>query len=70
MMPAAEMGIEHLYLAWCFDQAVSSFGLWVESKLSERDKKGKPKHRLETLLGIPIRTRKITMAEIGQIRSN
>ena len=31
--------------------AVAQFGSWVEGKLSERDKAGKPKHSLAKLLG-------------------
>ncbi len=45
-------------LAWYFDEAVSWFGHWVESKLSERKKvrRGKqmvevPRYRLGQLLG-------------------
>jgi hypothetical protein len=31
--------------------AVAQFGAWVEGKLNERDKAGKPKHSLAKLLG-------------------
>lgn len=36
--------------AYQLDVAVWTLGRWVESKLSERDKKGKPVHKLTTLL--------------------
>jgi hypothetical protein len=34
-----------------FDSAVRVFGTHIENKLSELDKNGKPKNKLETLLG-------------------
>jgi hypothetical protein len=36
--------------AFQLDLAAWTLGRWVESKLSERDSKGKPKHKLTTLL--------------------
>jgi len=61
------VAIEDDWAAWCFDQAIGTFGQWVENKLAERDKKGKPVHRIETLLGLPIRTRKITRGELASL---
>lgn len=66
--PSAIVGIEDEYPAWCFDQAIFTFGRWVENKLNERHekglRKGKPVHRIETLLGLPIATRRISMSEV------
>jgi hypothetical protein len=47
------------YLAWCIDEVVSTFGRWVEVKMSEQEevKRGhvvighKPRWRMEQLLG-------------------
>jgi hypothetical protein len=51
--PSGTIGIRaNPWLAWQFDNAVFTFGRWVDSKLNERDKKGKPKHKIEALLGI------------------
>lgn len=36
--------------AYQFDVAALRLGRWVEGKLSETDKQGKPKHRLDALL--------------------
>ncbi len=48
------MGIRNnVWLKWQFDNAVLLFGTYIENKLNERDKEGKPKHKLETLLGLP-----------------
>lgn len=38
------------WISYQFDEAVIKFGLWVEGKLSEYNKDGKPKHRLTDLL--------------------
>jgi hypothetical protein len=53
-------GIDEPYLAWCFDEAVSTFGRWVEAKLDEQDpilRNGqvagyRPRWRITELLGI------------------
>lgn len=49
--PSALVGVTDEWAAYQFDMAVAQFGAWVEGKLSERDKKGKPKHTLGALLG-------------------
>jgi len=41
------------WTAYQFDSAVLTFGRWVENRLAERDKKGKPKHRIQDLLREP-----------------
>ncbi len=54
------MEIEEPYLAWCFDEAVVTFGHWVEAKLEEKDpvRKGgqvvgyRPRWRITELLGV------------------
>lgn len=38
------------YTAFLFDHAVTWFGRYIESKLSEHDKKGKPLNTLDELL--------------------
>lgn len=49
--PSAIVGVTDEWAAYQFDLAVAQFGAWVEDKLGERDKKGKPKHTLGGLLG-------------------
>lgn len=48
--PSAVVGVADEWAAYQFDLAVGQFGAWVEGKLSERDKAGKPKHTLAALL--------------------
>ena len=45
------IGVDDPWAAYQFDMAVAQFGAWVEGKLNERDKAGKPKHSLAKLLG-------------------
>ena len=49
--PSEVIGVDDPWAAYQFDMAVAQFGAWVEGKLSERDKAGKPKHSLAKLLG-------------------
>ena len=42
------------WTAWQFDNAVLTFGKWIDNKLAERDKDGKPVNTLRELLGIPL----------------
>lgn len=50
-LPSEVIGVDDAWAAYQFDMAVAQFGAWVESKLAERDKAGKPKHSLARLLG-------------------
>ena len=51
------------------DDAAAYFGGWVEGKMSETHKsgpkKGKPKHRLEKLLGMEQPARKLTRQDVA-----
>ena len=49
--PSEVIGVDDPWAAYQFDLAVAQFGAWVEGKLNERDKAGKPKHSLAKLLG-------------------
>lgn len=49
--PSAVIGVEDPWAAYQFDMAVAQFGTWVENRLAERDKDGKPKYDLAQLLG-------------------
>lgn len=44
------------------------YGRWIENTLQETytggPNKGKPKYRIEDLLGMPVQTRKISMADV------
>lgn len=48
--PSQILGLRNSWIAYQFDNGVVTFGRVTESKLSERDKNGKPKHRLDRLL--------------------
>ena len=62
------LALDHPILAYWLDEAVGWFGMWVENKLNEQDmvtapdgkKSYVPRHRIENLLGLPIRTRRIS----------
>lgn len=50
-LPSEIMGLsDHPALAWMFDDQVMTFGLYIDAKAEETDKKGKRKHRLSDLL--------------------
>jgi len=49
--PSEVIRVDDPWAAYQFDMAVAQFGAWVEGKLNERDKAGKPKHSLAKLLG-------------------
>lgn len=48
--PSELLGVEDPYAAYQVDAAVLGFGSWVEARLEERDKKGRPKWTLAALL--------------------
>jgi hypothetical protein len=48
--PSAILEIENSWAAYELDLACLTFGRWVENRLAERDRRGRPVHRLEALL--------------------
>ena len=56
--------MDHVALAYCFDEAVGMFGGYIEGKLDERDKKGKLLHKLSTLLGVQPKAHKLSRREV------
>jgi len=44
------MGIDDEYVAYCFDAAARTWGVWIENRLSERTNLNLPRHSLENLL--------------------
>lgn len=71
--PADELNIPHdeKWLRWMFSNAVHTFGMWVENKLSERDRNGQPVHRIERLLDMPIQKKHVSIAQfeaLGLVR--
>ncbi len=46
------LGVRDCWTARSFDNAVMSFGIWVENRLNERDDDHMPKYTLDVLLGI------------------
>lgn len=51
--PASLFGIANRPLAWMFNDRVLEFGLHIEYKAAERDKKGKLIHTMAELLREP-----------------
>jgi hypothetical protein len=62
------MWINHHLLAWAFDDAIGTWGRWVEGELEVRDKKGKRVNHLEDYLGIPRVTKKMTRGELDYFK--
>lgn len=63
--PSRSFGIrDNRWLAWQFDRAVLTWGRYVELKLSERDKDGKPRHKLRTLLGIKAKSQPVNIGQL------
>ncbi|HRF98175.1 MAG TPA: hypothetical protein PLZ51_23370 [Aggregatilineales bacterium] len=55
-----------------FGNAVHAFGTWMENKLAERDRDGRPVHRIEKLLNLPIQKKSVSIAQfeaMGLVRS-
>jgi len=50
--PSQIAGLEadDTWLCFCVDEAVSAWGNWIESRLSERTNVGAPRHSLDNLL--------------------
>jgi len=46
-----------------FNRAVHTFGVWVENKLAERERDGRPVNRIERLLDIPIQKKTVSIAQ-------
>jgi len=49
-LPSQILGLDDPWAAYQLDVAVLNLGTWVESELEKRDKQGRPKRSLETLL--------------------
>lgn len=54
-------------LAYLFDEAVWYFGAWVDGKLTETKKDGKPKYNLADLLSSKAKARKVSKAEFESL---
>jgi len=48
--PSSFLGVDDEWAAYQLDVAALTLGRWVDAKLSERDKAGRPTHRLLDLL--------------------
>lgn len=57
------------WAAYCFDNAVHTFGNWVEGKLNETDKQGNPRYRIEHLIGDKQLTLEDSLLQLGAIGS-
>lgn len=67
-IPSEVVGIrDSAYLAWQFNNAVFYWGRHVDARMNERDKKGRPKNRIEDVLGIP---RKVKPINVGSMLAN
>lgn len=68
-LPSEIVGLtESQLLAWMFDDQVLTFGLYVDNKLRETDKKGKPKNKLSDLLREKRQGGAVNMAALSQIQ--
>jgi len=63
------MGIpdEDGWLRWMFNNSVHTFGTWMENKLNERGRDGKPLHRIERLLDIPITPKQLHLSQFREM---
>ena len=53
--PSQTFGIRNNpWLAWQFDQAILTWGTWVQNRLDERDKEGRPKYNARQALGLSV----------------
>lgn len=50
--PSQILHVADEWAAWQLDLAVLTLGRWIDGKMAERTKQGKPVHRLAALLGI------------------
>jgi hypothetical protein len=67
--PSQVFGIrDNRWLGWQFDQAVLTWGRYVDNKLAEKDKEGKPKHKLSRLLGIKPRPQPVNIGQLTAAR--
>lgn len=71
--PADEIGLpsDEKWLCWMFNRAVHTFGAWVENKLAERDRDGRPVNRIERLLDMPIQKKTVSISQfeaLGLVR--
>jgi hypothetical protein len=48
--PSDLLGIRHPWVAWQLNNATLYLGTWIENKLNKKDKKGRPIHKIESLL--------------------
>ena len=51
--PSAVLGVEDEWAAYQVDVATLTLGRWVEARLAERDKKGRPIYSLAQLMAEP-----------------
>lgn len=64
------------WLAYTFNRAVVVYGNWVDNQLEERDKNGKPRHRLDEILeagtinGYEHRERRVSTASLRALLGN
>jgi|GEM_PF-3261228 len=65
--PSDEMGIEGAWLRWMFNNSVHTFGTWMENKLNEQGRDGKPLHRIERLLDIPIIPKQLHLSQFREM---
>ncbi len=62
--PAELLGIAEPWWAWMTDRATLALGVYVESKLAETDKRGKPRWTVEQILAGEARKRRGSFAQL------
>ena len=66
--PSLTFGLrDNRWLAWQFDQAVLTWGHYVDGKLAERDAHGRPKHKLSSLLGIRAKPQPFNVGQMAAV---
>ncbi len=50
MTPARLLGLHDTWVAWQFNEAIYMLGAFVETRLAERDKRGRPRWTVEAVL--------------------
>lgn len=54
-------------MAFWLDDAIFHYGQWVESKLGERNKKGKPRYKLWQVLGEKPPAKEASLADLSSL---
>ena len=68
LKPSSEFGVQNSWVAWQFDNAVFTFGRFVDAKLDRAKSMTDKKRVLRELLGIKLQPQKISVKAMGQVQ--